>query len=87
MVRTNRNQRRRLKKAHIEPPSETMREYLDQAGLVVRRGELWEILWRAIWLYDLDRRNKQPWRRVIRWMHGLLGKKEPTVDPETGDES
>ncbi len=87
MTRTNRDQRRKLKKAHIELPPETLREYLDQPELVVRRGELWEILWRSIWLYDLDRRNKQPWRRLVRWMHGLFSKKEATVDPETGEES
>ena len=86
-MKTNRDQRRQFKKAHIDRPPETLREYLDQSQLIVRRGELWELIWRSIWLYDLDRRNKQPWRRVMRWMHGLLGPGEPTVDPETGEES
>jgi len=85
-VKTNREERRKLKKAHIDRPPETLREYLSQPDIIVRRGELWALMNALLRLHELDRVNKMPWRRVIRWTHALLGDKEPTVDPETGEE-
>ncbi len=85
MTRTNRNQRRLLQIAGKPIPSETLREYLDQPDLVVRRGEVWALMGARLRIDELDRLNQRPWRRVIRWMHSLLGDKEHTVDPETGE--
>ncbi len=87
MVKTNRDQRRKLKRAHIDRQPETLREYLDKPDLIVRRGEIWVLMGARIRVDRLDRLNNRPWRRVMRWMHGLLGPREPTVDPETGEEN
>ncbi len=85
MTRTNRNQRRKLKSIGKDRPAETLREYLDQPDLAVRRGEIWALMGARLRVDRLDRLNQRPWRRVIRWMHSLLGDKEHTVDPETGE--
>ena len=82
-IHPNREQRRRLKLVKTPP---TLREYLDQPDLVVRRMEAWKLIGTRIQLEELARLNRRPWRRAIRWMHSLFGGKEATVDPETGEE-
>jgi len=84
MVKTNRDQRRKLKRAHVERPPETLREYLSQHELVVRRGEAWQLMWKVVRLHELEKTNSSRWRRVIRWVQGRFGPGESVVDGESG---
>ena len=62
----NRSQRRQ--KPSKKP--ETLREWIQKSDLVVRRGEMWEVIMKAIQIERLDRKRNRPWWKLARFFSG-----------------
>lgn len=75
----NRAQRR----AKPQKKAETLREWLSKPDLIVRRGEMWEVIMKAIEIHRLDQKRNRPWWRFTRWMTGQ-GEKKPKQEKSDG---
>ena len=60
----NRAQRR----SGPEKKPETLKQWLQKPDLIVRRGEMWEVIMKAIQIERLDRKRNYLWWRLMRFL-------------------
>jgi len=94
----NRRQRRRLEQKGFlvkGAPGLTLQDWLSRPEMVCRRGEAWEMMWRAIAANEIYLRHNRWYWRLLRWVRGLFGERHTRpihpslgyVGPEEADEA
>lgn len=73
----NRKQRRELaRRGQLQPADEvegeTLQEYLSDPTQVVRRGEMWQVVQKAIALHEVKKRYNRWYNRALRRIRGFF---------------
>ena len=59
---------RAQKRAAPKKKPETLKEWLMKPELIVRRGEMWEVIMKAIQIERLDRKRNRAFWKLMRWI-------------------